>query len=226
MPAGGRGYIRPPSLISLWSTAPYLQNNIVGKFDPDPSVEARMRGFTKGIDEMLWPDHRDRDAVLGGQGVGLIERTTKTSWLDVPHGFLPGFVVSARRIVNWVFPGAMNEAGDLRLGPIPQGTPINLLGSLNPLPDGSGLRSKISKYWALLKVVVRFHHYVSSLPPNASNEQAQALFAPVASQFHALSKCQDYEVNRGHYFGTDRFAEEPGLSDTDKNALIEFLKTF
>jgi len=226
MPAGGRGYIRPPSLISLWSTAPYLQNNIVGKFDPDPSVEARMRGFTKGIDEMLWPDHRDRDALLGGQGVGLIERTTKTSWLDVPHGFLPGFVISARRIVNWVFPGAMNEAGDLRLGPIPQGTPINLLGSLNPLPDGAGLRSEISKGWALLKLAFRFHHYVSSLPPNASNEQAQALFAPVASQFHALSKCQDYEVNRGHYFGTDRFAEEPGLSDTDKNALIEFLKTF
>jgi hypothetical protein len=26
----GRGYVRPPSLVSLWSTAPYLQNNSVG----------------------------------------------------------------------------------------------------------------------------------------------------------------------------------------------------
>ena len=33
-------------------------------------------------------------------------------------------------------------------------------------------------------------------------------------------------VNRGHYFGTDAFKEEPGLSDEDKRALIEFLKTF
>jgi hypothetical protein len=42
----------------------------------------------------------------------------------------------------------------------------------------------------------------------------------------ALSKCPDFVVNRGHYFGTDRFKEEPGLSDADKKALIEFLKTF
>ena len=40
-----------------------------------------------------------------------------------------------------------------------------------------------------------------------------------------LSKCPDYIVNRGHYFGTSRFKEEPGLSDQEKNALIEFLKT-
>jgi protein-S-isoprenylcysteine O-methyltransferase Ste14 len=225
MPAGGRGYIRPPSLVSLWSTAPFLQNNIVGKFDPDPSVEARMRGFTEAIDKMLWPDHRDRDAVLGDQGVGLIERTTKTSWVLVPHGFLPSFVIRARSIVNWFLPGAMNEQGDLQLGPIPQNTPIELIGNFNPLPD-RGVWAEISKGWGLLKLIVRFQHYVASLPANPSNEQATALFAPVAQQFHALSKCQDYEANRGHYFGTDLFAEEPGLSDVDKTALIAFLKTF
>ena len=32
-------------------------------------------------------------------------------------------------------------------------------------------------------------------------------------------------VNRGHYFGTDQFAEEPGLADAQKRDLIEFLKT-
>src|SRR5262249_46195491 len=31
MPAGGRGFTRPASLISLWSTAPFLLNNTVGK---------------------------------------------------------------------------------------------------------------------------------------------------------------------------------------------------
>ena len=34
----------------------------------------------------------------------------------------------------------------------------------------------------------------------------------------------DFVVNRGHYFGTDRFAEEPALSDRELD-LIEFLKT-
>jgi hypothetical protein len=54
-----------------------------------------------------------------------------------------------------------------------------------------------------------------------------------------LSKCPDFVVNRGHYFGTARFNEtdglsedekafgaEPPLSDDDKRALIEFIKTF
>jgi len=34
-------------------------------------------------------------------------------------------------------------------------------------------------------------------------------------------------VNRGHYFGTSLADDgEPALSDDDKRALIEFLKTF
>ena len=54
-----------------------------------------------------------------------------------------------------------------------------------------------------------------------------------------LSKCPDFVVNRGHYFGTARFNEtdeltedekvfgpETALSDDDKRALIEFIKTF
>jgi hypothetical protein len=41
-----------------------------------------------------------------------------------------------------------------------------------------------------------------------------------------LSKCPDYVVNRGHYFGTGYPGSGPGLSDDDKRALIEFLKTF
>jgi hypothetical protein len=49
MPAGGRGYVRPASLISVWSSAPYLQNNSVGYFNGDPSVANRMAAFHDGI---------------------------------------------------------------------------------------------------------------------------------------------------------------------------------
>ncbi len=40
------------------------------------------------------------------------------------------------------------------------------------------------------------------------------------------TKCPDFVVNRGHYFGTDKLGEEPPLSDADKEALIAFMKTF
>ena len=64
MPGGGRGYTRPASLISAWSTAPFLQNNSVGKFNPSPSVGARMESFDDSIEKMLWPEKRDKDLSL------------------------------------------------------------------------------------------------------------------------------------------------------------------
>jgi hypothetical protein len=51
-------------------------------------------------------------------------------------------------------------------------------------------------------------------------------FADLKEPLLELNKCPDLVVNRGHYFGTSAFAEEPPLSDDDKRALIEFLKTF
>src|SRR4249920_645980 len=61
LPGGGRGFTRPPSLISLWSTAPFLLNNSVGKFRWEASVEARMDSFNDAIQQMLWPEKRKRD---------------------------------------------------------------------------------------------------------------------------------------------------------------------
>ena len=77
MPAGGRGYTRVPSLISLWSTAPFLLNNTVGPFDSSPSVAARMKVFDASIEQMLWPEKRERDSVLGAKVPGTIDRTTE-----------------------------------------------------------------------------------------------------------------------------------------------------
>ncbi|HYP68189.1 MAG TPA: hypothetical protein VEP67_08030, partial [Thiobacillaceae bacterium] len=66
---------------------------------------------------------------------------------------------------------------------------------------------------------------LKALPPNASDQDARTAFANLANPLLEVSKCPDFVVNRGHYFGTDYFSEEPGLSDMDKWALIEFLKT-
>jgi hypothetical protein len=53
-----------------------------------------------------------------------------------------------------------------------------------------------------------------------------AAFAALTDDLLAVSKCKDLVVNKGHYFGTSYFTEEPGLSDDEKRALIAFLKTF
>ena len=48
----------------------------------------------------------------------------------------------------------------------------------------------------------------------------------LADDLLAVSKCKDLVVNKGHYFGTRLFPEEPELSVEDRRALIAYLKTF
>jgi hypothetical protein len=60
----------------------------------------------------------------------------------------------------------------------------------------------------------------------ASDEEAVKVFKNLVPDLLKVSKCPDYVVNKGHYFGTAFLKEEPPLSDDDKWALIEFLKTF
>jgi hypothetical protein len=229
MPGGGRGYTRPPSLISLWSTAPFLLNNTVGDFSADPSVAARMRSFQSGIEQMLWPETRTRDSVLGDKGVGQIDRTTETSYLIVPVGYMPDILVALRKPLGWLFRGFFNPDGGLKIGPIPKGTPVGLLGNLNIVSEQTDLWSRIKMTEAVLSAVFRAKRDLAALPPDASDATAARVFAPLAQQLYGLSKCPDYVVNKGHYFGTDMLdasEKEPGLTDDEKRALIEFLKTF
>ncbi|HEX4961965.1 MAG TPA: hypothetical protein VF173_14080 [Thermoanaerobaculia bacterium] len=225
MPAGGRGYTRPASLISLWSTAPYLLNNSVGLFNGDPSVKGRMAAFQDGIEKMLWPEKRDKDPVLGDKVPGLIDRTTAPSYLRVPVGYLPPFAPQLAPIVKALAPSVVGTTG-LEIGPIPKGTPVNLLTNLNVLPDNQTPLQKLAHDKQLLELLLKVKHDLKALPANATDKQARAVFKNLAAPMLELSKCPDFVVNRGHYFGTDRFKEEPGLSDADKRALIEFLKTF
>ncbi|HBL28058.1 MAG TPA: hypothetical protein DD490_14590 [Acidobacteria bacterium] len=227
MPAGGRGYTRPASLISLWSTAPFLLNNSVGLFNGDPSVAGRMAAFQNGIEQMLWPEKRDKDSVLGDKVPGLIDRTTVASYLRVPVGYLPTFAPKLAPLVKKLAPAVVGKGG-IEIGPIPKGTPVNLLTNVNVLPDHQTGREKLKHDRKLLGLLVEVKAALKDLPANATEEEARAVFKDhdLARRLLELSKCPDFVVNRGHYFGTDRFKEEPALSDADKRALIEFLKTF
>ena len=218
MPAGGRGYTRVPSLVSLWSTAPYLLNNSVGKFEEMPSVEARMTSFQESIGEMLWPEKRAKDKVLGDKVPGVIDRTTVTSWLRIPTGYLPDILAKKRSILNLAVP-VFDERG-LEIGPIPAGTPVDLLANFSPLPpEGSSLKEHLTHDRAVVAAIFKLVRDLHALPKGATDDQARQVFSNVGEQLFKLSKCPDYVVNRGHYFGSK-------LSDADKDALIAYLKRF
>jgi hypothetical protein len=93
------------------------------------------------------------------------------------------------------------------------------LANFDPLPQSTNLRERLAHDKAVVKAVVQLVRDLKALPPGATDEQARQVFSNVGEQLFALSKCPDYVVNRGHYFGSN-------LSDTDKKALIAFLKTF
>jgi hypothetical protein len=234
MPAGGRGYTRPPSLVSVWSSAPFLLNNTVGHFDAEGSIEGRMKSFDDAIHQMLWPNLRDKDSLLGDKIPGLIDRVgdrlapgrkDQKVYLRVGGAYLPDFLQSGIPLGRTLFPWLFGSEG-IEIGPVPPGTPIGLLANLNPLSEDPD-PAKRAEYEAKVAVLVKKAvNDLKALGPNASTEQASATFKNLVPRMLELSKCPDFIVNRGHYFGTDSFKEEPGLSDSDKNALIALLKTF
>jgi hypothetical protein len=231
MPAGGRGYTRPPSLISLWSTAPFLLNNTVGPYEHDPSVDARMRVFQASIEQMLWPDQRKHDPILGNKNPGdpiyLIDRTTERSFIRIPAEYIPESLRPISAIMNRLLPSLLAEDGSISIGPFPKGLPVNLLANLQPLSESSNPIEKLRHVERMLQLLVDLKLYLLTLPSGATDEQmVNGIAQRMGPAMLALDKCPDFEVNRGHYFGTGLVAGEPALSDSDKRALIEFLKTF
>ena len=121
----------------------------------------------------------------------------------------------------WLF----TASGDIEIGPIPRARRSTCWRNLDLRPDEGSLLDRIEHDHKLVELVMQMGRDLKALPKNASDEQARQVFADLVDQLLELSKCPDFVVNRGHYFGTDLFAEEPGLSDQQKRELIEFLKT-
>ena len=218
MPAGGRGYTRPAPLVSIWSTAPFLQNNRLGKFNWSGSVEDRMDSFNDSIEQLLWPEKRQGEmqfTTLSGKKIpGHIDLTDATSYLKVPKGFLPEFLQQQPLygVLTHVASWAVAESG-IEIGPIPKGTPINLISNMD-----------LEKRDKVFDILLKAKHDFKAIPLNAGDAEAKAALSNLVEPMLSVSKCPDFVVNRGHYFGTDYQQDEPGLSDGDKKALIEFLK--
>jgi hypothetical protein len=195
IPGGGPGYYRPPSLISLWSSAPYLHNNTVGDDVGDPSVDGRMRAFNEGIERMLLIRPRKN----------IIWRTTAPSYITVPLSYVPPIL--QRLIID---PRLKDAHGNLRIGPIPKGTPVNLLANTDLEADEAKLlRLGIGISRALIAIRLG----------NLNDAQATERMREVIPLLMDVNKCPDFIEDKGHLFGTK-------LPMADKRALIELLKTF
>ena len=97
----------------------------------------------------------------------------------------------------------------IKTGMIPKGRPVNLVGNLDPdfqhMWTCSWLRSR--------KKLVKLK--AAKLSSRRSRCRIQPTHFP---DLLAANKCPDFVEDKGHYFGTD-------LPDSDKRALIEYLKT-
>jgi hypothetical protein len=248
MLGGGRGYTRVPSLISIWSTAPFLLNNQLGSFDGNPSVESRMKSFQTSIEQLLWPEKRVHDRELGDKLDGFIVRTDERSWVRIPKRDIPEEISNLfsslpgplLRLVKDPIARLFDEDGVFTLGPIPKGFPINLAANYRALADydADDVAGKAEYARNVLELKRKL---LENLPPSAGASDGELLgwLKNLREPLLNLSKCPDFVVNRGHYFGTAKFNEiedlsedeksfgpEPVLSDDDKAALIEFIKTF
>ena len=182
------GYYRTPSLVSVWSSAPFLHNNMLGKFTGDPSVAGRMDAFNDAVEKLLWPEKRlNKDSIW---------RTQNECSFHLRKEFVPK-----------PFNELAGPDGYITIGRIPKGTPINLVANLQPDFQHAG---------AFLKAAGKLMKINAG---NLSPEAAEAELRKLVPDLIAMNKCPDFIEDKGHYFGTD-------LSDNDKRALIEYLKTF
>ena len=130
------------------------------------------------------------------------------------RGFLPDFLQvlmdPLQRWVPWLFSGK-----GIQIGPIRAGMPVNILANID-----------MDKKDQVRKILLGTIKDLNALPQGISDEEARKAFANLVQPLLDVSKCPDFVVNRGHYFGTDYSLKRPGLADDDKWALIEFIKTF
>lgn len=257
MPGGGPGFYRVPSLVSIWSSAPFFHNNALGLYNHDHSVEGRMEAFDDAARKLLWADQRDHlesialtshpsyvkfpaahlPIVLKGKLGAGIEVFLNNPWLAPLWFLLIGLLILR---ITWKkqrggiarvagsFVGAVTlllaviilplnmfaagKLGDLKLGPIPEGTPVNLLVNLD---------AQNAKPTDLISAVLALNKAFRTINKEGfEGEAARAAFNDIAAnKLLAVSKNPDFVRDRGHYF-----AEH--LSDQEKEALLEFMKRF
>ncbi len=107
--------------------------------------------------------------------------------------------------------------GDLRIGPIPKGTPVNLLANFNSEAD---LDTQVATLRTVLDGLaeIKSRHLDSDENKEELDDVMRKKIAPALME---VNKCPDFVMDHGLYFPWF-----DSMSDGNKDALIELLKTF
>jgi hypothetical protein len=102
---------------------------------------------------------------------------------------------------------------DLRIGPIPAGTPVDLITNLDP--------EKMDKTVAALKLAIWTTKELKKLDPNNNEDQkkAEVLRNKLGEAMLEASKCPDLVMDRGHYTAA-------ALTPKEQQDLIDLIKSF
>lgn len=105
------------------------------------------------------------------------------------------------------------RGGDIEIGPFPAGVPVNTIANLDP-------EAPIQKRWAAVHALTDFilEHHTAIEGQKPGRKEFEERVAPALM---AASKCPDFVMDRGHDYEFIR-----NLTDDEKQALIELLKTF
>lgn len=109
---------------------------------------------------------------------------------------------------------ASGRGEGVRLGPIPEGVPVNVVANLNPdaPPD---------RMLAAVKALMEFSRRHRGAPEAGRAERRADFEARVAPALMAASKCPDFVTDRGHDYEFVR-----RLTDHEKRELVALIKTF
>ena len=98
-----------------------------------------MEAFNDAVEKLLWPEKRD--------GLGSIWRTVNESYLEVPATLIPS-------PLRYLLKDIIDEEALLKIGPIPEGTPINLLANINLRITDANLKDLAKLIIKIKKVLV------------------------------------------------------------------------
>ena len=112
--------------------------------------------------------------------------------------------------VSYFFAGRL---GDLELGPIPAGTPVNLFANLGPDPVTGEFEPKT------IEVIKQTIDDLAAARLATNEDARRAIQQRIAERLMTVSRCPDFVMDRGHYFAA-------ALSEQERKDLIDLLKTF
>ena len=129
-------------------------------------------------------------------------------------GYVANRFINGRAIATIPFANIKIGPFDIKAGPLPRGTPINLMMNMDPTSKN------VPK--ALVSLVVAMADIKKK---GLSGDDAWKAFSDKAGQpLMDASKCPDFVLDRGHLFG-ETLDPDPVKNDQAKEDLIAFLKT-